>query len=395
MIGCLLLLLSSLLVFSAHAEEIPDYNKPFAPIFTDKPAYSWTDKVKITILAPSWNTNKNLIDSIGDTESHPIKISTGEHSLKPYRFTETGVNSGIFSAEVILSGFLHDANGDGSFDTVPRTVGNGPNNGFLETDRDSSITISFEFADGVVLTESAPISWNVATVQFTSDEFFSGEQVSVKVVDADMNLNPKVLDQIPIHLYSDSDVAGIVVDAAETSESSGVFVGTVFLSQSSASSGTRLYSVPGDRIFAKYDDHTLPKPYSISDNVELMTSARVDSSLPPIQRVDNSPIKLSDSLGNELNSFSVDDQIQIVGTITNSQEHKQGFVYFFQVKNSDDSTESIAWVRGELNGHQTLDVSQSWIPKRSGDYEIQTYVWNSINDPTALGPEMSTLVSIN
>ena len=91
------LLLIPLLVFSAFAQEIPDYDKPFAPIFFDKPSYSWTDKVKITILAPSWNTNKNLIDSIGETESHPIKVSTSEHSLKPYRFTETGTNSGIFS----------------------------------------------------------------------------------------------------------------------------------------------------------------------------------------------------------------------------------------------------------------------------------------------------------
>lgn len=388
-------LLIPLLVFSAFAEEIPDYDKPFAPIFTDKPEYTWTDKVKITILAPSWNTNKNLIDSIGDIESHPIKISTSEHSLKPYRFTETGTNSGIFSAEVILSGFLHDANGDGNFDTTPRTSGSGPNNGFLEVDRDSAITISFEFADGVVLTESVPVSWNVGTIQFTNDEFFSNEQISVKVVDVDMNLNPEAIDQIPIYLYSDSDAAGIILDTTETSENSGVFVGTISLSQSSTSSGNRLYSVPGDHVFAKYDDYTLPKPYSISDNIELLTSAIIDSSIPPIERIDNSFIKLSDSFGNELNSFSINNQLQIVGTITNTQEHSQSFVYFFQVKNSDDSTESIAWIRGELNAHQTLDVSQSWIPKKSGDYEIQTYVWNSINDPTALGPEIFTMISVN
>ena len=223
---------------------------------------------------------------------------------------------------------MHDANGDGNFDTTPRTTGNGPNNGFLEVDRDSSITVSFEFADGVVLTESVPVSWNVATIQFTNDEFFSNEQISVKVVDVDMNLNPEAIDQIPIQLYSDSDVAGIILDAVETSESSGVFVGMISLSQSSTSSGNRLFSVPGDQVFAKYDDYTLPKPYSISDNIELLTSATIDSSIPPIERIDNSFIKLSDSFGNEINSFSINNQLQIVGTITNSQEHKQSFVYF-------------------------------------------------------------------
>ena len=44
---------------------------------------------------------------------------------------------------MILTGFTHDADGDGDFDTTPRTSGNGPTSGFLEVDRDSSISISF------------------------------------------------------------------------------------------------------------------------------------------------------------------------------------------------------------------------------------------------------------
>ena len=141
--------------------------------------------------------------------------------------------------------------------------------GFLEVDRDSAITISFEFADGVVLTESVPVSWNVGTIQFTNDEFFLNEQISVKVVDFDMNLNPEAIDQIPIQVFSDSDVGGMDVNGIETSENSGVFVATISLSQIHHLVEIRFYSVPGDQIFAKYDDHTLPKPYSTSDNIEL------------------------------------------------------------------------------------------------------------------------------
>ena len=77
--------------------------------------------MKITITSPSWNANRHLVDSIGETHEHSIKIATSEHSLEPYRFTETDVNSGIFTAEVILTGFTHDADGDGDFDTTPRT----------------------------------------------------------------------------------------------------------------------------------------------------------------------------------------------------------------------------------------------------------------------------------
>jgi len=383
-----------LILFPAFGESIPDYNEPYSPIFTDKTVYTWTDKIKITIIAPSWNTDRYLIDSIGNTEDHSIKISTREHFLKPYRFTETDVNSGIFTAEVILTGFSHDADGDGDIDTTPRTFGNGPTNGFLEVDRDSAITISFKFADGVVLTESVPVSWNIGTIQFSKENFFSDDSVIVRVIDLDMNLNPEALDHIPIQLFSDSDIAGIKVNAVETSESSGLFIATISLSQTLTSSGNRLYSLPGDEIFAKYDDHTLPKPYSTSDNLGIETFAGIDSSIPPINLLENSQILLSDSLGNQLLSFSSNNQMQIVGTITNDQNFKQKFVYLFQVKNANNSVESISWIQGELYPKQSLDVSQSWIPEKSGTYQIETFVWNSLNNPMVLAPIMSTSIVV-
>jgi hypothetical protein len=265
----------------------------------------------------------------------------------------------------------------------------------LQVDRDSPITISFEFADGVVLVESVPVSWNVGTINFVEDIFFLEDSAIIRVIDLDMNLNPEALDNLPIQVFSDSDVAGIEVNAVETSESSGSFVATISLSQNSASSGNRLFSIPGDEISAKYDDYTLPKPYSTSDNLEIQTFARVDSSIPAIERIQSSPIAFSDGLGNPLESFSQNSQMQIVGTVTNNQDFKQKFVYLFQVKNDQNYVESVSWIQGELSPGQILDVSQSWIPKKSGEYQIETFVWNSIHDSTALSPIMSTLVTVN
>ena len=383
-----------LFLFPVFAEEIPDYNNPYSPIFTDKPVYSWTDKVKMTIIAPSWNADRDLIDSIGDYVENPIKISTREHSLDPYRFTETGTNTGIFTAEIILTGFSHDATGDGKIDTTPRTFGNGPTNGFLEVDRDSAITISFEFADGVVLTESAPISWNLGEIQFSEANFISSKTAQIRVIDLDMNLNPEGLDQIPIRISSDSDIAGIEVDAIETSERSGIFIANISFSQTLPSSGSRLFAVPGDSIYAKYDDHTLPSPYTISDNIEITTIGKLESSIPPTERIKSSQVILSDSFGNELKSFSTYNQIQIVGTITNEQNFKQQFIYLFQVKDSNDTVVSIAWIKGEISPNQSLDVSQSWMPSKLGIHFIETFVWTSLTDPTPLSPSQSTEIFI-
>ena len=389
-----LFLIFAIFFLPAHAEQIPDYDKPYSPIFTDKPMYSWTDKVKITILAPSWNSDRHLIDSIGDDQYNPIKISTGSHSLEPYRFTETGVNTGIFTAEITLTGFSHDADGDGDIDTSPRTLGNGPTSGFLEVDRDSAITISFEFADGVVLTESVLTAWNMGNVKFSESNFVSDKSALIRVIDPDLNLNPEALDQIPIQVSSDSDVAGIEVTAIETSESSGVFVTTITFTQNLSSSGNRLLALPEDEIYAKYDDHTLPKPYSTSDNLEIITLARVTSSIPSLEKLTNSQITLTDSSGKPMNSFQENNRIQIVGSIENEQLFDQKFVYLVQIKDHTDSVVSLSWMSGELSENQNLEVSQSWLPKNSGEFFIESYVWNSLEDQIALSKSISTSIII-
>ena len=383
-----------LILAPVYAESIPDYEKPFAPIYTDKPEYSWTDKIIISINAPSWNSNSNQIDSIGESTSHPIKISSGENFLKPYRLTETSSGSGIFSGEIILTGFLHDVDGDGIFDTNPKTSGSGPTNGFLQVENDDSITISFEFADGIVLTESIPITWNMGVIQFSKDIFLTSDSVEIRVIDQDMNLNPEAIDTITIDVFSDSDNGGIQVVATETSERSGDFLANISLS-TNTSSGNRLYAVPGDSIFAKYDDHTLPKPFSKSDEISIETSATVDYSVSSINRIHVSPISFSDSFGNTLDSLISEMQIQVVGKIENQLNYDQEFIYFFQIKNSDNSVISLSWIQGKLSPNQLLDISQSWIPEKSENYVLETYVWNSLNDSIPLSPPLITSIIID
>jgi len=383
-----------LILAPVYAESIPDYEKPFAPIYTDKPEYSWTDKIIISINAPSWNSNSNQIDSIGESTSHPIKISSGENFLKPYRLTETSSGSGIFSGEIILTGFLHDVDGDGIFDTNPKTSGSGPTNGFLEVENDDSITVSFEFADGIVLTESIPITWNMGVIQFSKDIFLTSDSVEIRVIDQDMNLNPEAIDTITIDVFSDSDNGGIQVVATETSERSGDFLANISLS-TNTSSGNRLYAVPGDSIFAKYDDHTLPKPFSKSDEMSIETSATVNYSVSSINRIHVLPISFSDSFGNTLDSLISEMQIQIVGKIENQLNYDQEFIYFFQIKNSDNSVISLSWIQGKLSPNQILDISQSWIPEKSENYVLETYVWNSLNDSIPLSPPISTSIIVD
>ncbi len=380
----LALILTILLGFTALAETIPDYNNPYSPIFTDKQVYTWTDKIQITILAPSWNADKHGIDSIGIQEGHFIKISTSGNELEPYKLTETDPSSGIFTGEVILTGFLHDVDGDGIPDTNPRTFGSGPTGGFLETKRDGGITISFEFADGVVLIESVGVSWNIGDVRFLKSDYSIGETATIRVVDLDMNLNPEAVDQFEVQVSSDSDIAGILVNVIETSEDSGMFEASISFTQSQSSSGNRLFVVPGDSVRVKYDDYTLPTPYSISDNLEISSQAKFVSNIPSTDRITIKNNVISDSSGELIFAPKANNQLQIVGAVHNNQEYEQDFVFIIQIKETDGTIVSLSWIGGQLSANQDLVVSQSWSPTKSGNYSIETFVWSSLSEPVPL-----------
>jgi hypothetical protein len=390
----LALILGIFLGVSAFAETTPDYNNPYSPIFTDKDVYTWTDKIRITIVAPSWNADKHGIDSIGIQEGHLIKISTSDKELNPYKLTETGPNSGTFTGEVILTGFLHDVNGDGTPDTSPRTIGNGPTGGFLETKRDGGITISFEFADRVVLTQSVRVSWNIGDVRFMKDDYAIGETAVIRVVDLDMNLNPEAIDQFEVEVSSDSDVAGILVNVIETTEDSGMFIASISFTQSQSSSGNRLFANPGDLLYVKYDDYTLPSPYSTSNNLKISSQAKFVSNVPPTERITIKNNLITDSTGTEILSPKTSDQLQIVGAVQNNQEYDQGFIFIIQIKENDGAIVSLSWIQGKLSPNQELAASQSWNPPKTGNYTIETFVWSSLSDPVPLSQTLKQVYFI-
>ena len=82
-----------------------------ATVELDQKVYTWTDKVYITVVAPDHNFDSDLIDDVGNTNEDPIKVSTRGFNIDTYKLVETGTDTGIFTGEVILTGFNHDADG--------------------------------------------------------------------------------------------------------------------------------------------------------------------------------------------------------------------------------------------------------------------------------------------
>lgn len=100
----------------------------------DKKSYVWNDKVIITINAPEENFDANSIETI-DSSRDLIKMYTRHFDIDNYNLVETGINSGIFSGEIILTGEFDNTDSDG-------------------------ITVSFEYEEDITAIGSASIVLN-------------------------------------------------------------------------------------------------------------------------------------------------------------------------------------------------------------------------------------------
>ncbi len=99
--------------------------------------------------------------------------------------------------------------------------------------------------------------------------------------------------------------------------------------------------------------------------------------LTELERVSIMDPKLVNAFGASLgNSINADQQVQISSDVINNQEKSQKIAYLVQVKNENDFVVSIGWVVGiELNPHQKFEQSLSWIPKESGKFTAEIFVW--------------------
>ena len=373
-----------------------------ATVELDQKVYSWTDKVYVTVVAPDHNFDGDLIDEIGNSDLDPIKISTRGSDLDNYKLVETGTDTGIFTGEVILTGFTHDADGDSTtgdangndvVSTSPR--GTGPTDGLLPADDDDGLTVSFEFSEDETVVGSALIRWNIGEVQWLEASYPASGTGVVRTIDPDMNLDPEAVDNFDVDVWSDSDAGGIDLTVTETNEATGIFEGTVFFTTLDESSGHRLRVSEGDTVTAEYEDNTLPDPYTTADELDITATSLIGTVVPPLERAPIASCRVVDSFGNSLSNVSVDQQVQITCDLANGQDREQAFAYLVQVQDANGVTVALAWITGSLSSGQSFSPALSWIPEQAGAYDATTFVWESIDNPTALSPPVSTSISVN
>jgi hypothetical protein len=332
----------------------------------------------------------------------PIKVSTRGDDIDNYKLVETGTDTGIFTGEVILTGFLHDADGDSrTGDDLGNDVqsnapsGAGPTDGLLPADDDDGITVSFEFSEDETVVGSALIRWNIGEVQWLEASYPASGTGVVRVIDPDMNLDPESVDNFNADVWSDSDAGGIDLTVTETNEATGIFEGTVFFTILDESSGHRLRVAEGDTVTAEYEDNTLPDPYTTADELDITATSLIGTVVPPLERAPASNCRVVDAFGNTLSSVSVDQQVQITCDVSNGQDRDQAFAYLIQIQDANGVTVSLAWITGSLSPGQSFSPALSWIPEGPGAFDVTAFVWESVDNPTALSPPQDISITVN
>jgi hypothetical protein len=390
--------------------ELTIYTSNFgATVELDQKVYTWTDMVFITVVAPDHNFDPNLIDTIGLTSEDQVIVSTRGNQIY-YKLSETGVDTGIFTGYVILTG---DPNlkgvggvdgqgteptgliGTGQANSCTQSNPCGPTDGFLPAEDSDGVSVSFEFTRDQTVTGSALIRWNIGEVTWLQSSYPANGQGVLQIVDPDMNLNPKAIDKFDTNVWSDSDSGGIKLTMTETGPDTGIFQGTVYFTTNFQSSGNRLHVSEGDTVTGEYDDRTLPPPYTTADDLRMTATTFIGTVVPPLERAPASNPRIVDSFGNAINgTVKTGQQIQVTADLANGQNTDQPFAYLVQIQDSNGVTVSLSWITGTLSAGQSLNPAQSWTPSAAGTYTAQIFVWQSIDNPNALSPPLSTTITV-
>jgi hypothetical protein len=259
------------------------------------------------IYAPGWNTDSYARDSIGHTAESAITItSRGDgntnHTVGVCNdgdskgLIETGPSTGVFYGRLKLSASDHDINNDGVKETKlgGTSCKNSPFDEYakVETGRDGAVTVNWEWnpENNKVITKSMTYGWSTATLEFLEDEYPLSDmnKVEFKLKEIDLGDMPKDKVDLNFRVWSDSDMAGILVEATQDGNWKHKKPYFFYIQDDDESNGDNLFAKEGDTLYVEYVDTTLPRVgpngelNSKSDTLDIIGKTSVTSGYPYI-----------------------------------------------------------------------------------------------------------------
>ena len=359
----------------------------------DRRSYSWISTAGIKITAPDLPTDPSKAAKLSDVDGCFAEISTSRGKLSGYDLVETKMGAGIFVGRVRLTGFPgHDIYGDTRRDSVSgETGGSGPYGGRIGCFGKDTLTVTLVTHAGMV-SSSAVIRWKLGDIYWLETAYPPSGTGTLLVVDPDMSLDPEGNNEVEVRVWSDSDPVGIRLWITDSEYVPGTFMGTVHFTAGQSSSPNLKVS-EGDRITAKYIDRTLPEQYK-SDELPITSSSFIRGRFLPTKKVRVKNTRLCDMLGHTVERVTVNQEVNIMANLTNTQGTEQKFVCLVQITYPNGARSRPSPASGLLAPHQSQIQSVTWKPTTPGMHAVTIYVWESINNPVALSEPLKMPVNV-
>ena len=381
--------------------------------------YSWGSRIYILIYSPGFNSDPNRIDVIGNNNHTPITANSREGSMSLAGdgcngFIETAPDHGLFFGSIKLSGFRHDISGDGS----PELYGGNKcektysvlddGSGKVEAKQEGGVTVNFEWREDEFVSKTALYSWREATLEFDKTEYDVSDEIHLTLTDLDNMRWPfDTKKSYPVHVYSDSELAGMMMDAYLVPSFKGIVqmngnypikLNLTFDDKSYESSapfgfGHGLLRVsPGDTIYAKYWDYSLPRPYTISDQKQIVSTAKVNDLALDVTSTLAVSAEITDSNDKPLHHCIKGENVKIKTNVSNTKDEVVSAYIITQIKDSNNVIQHLSWSTINITPGKTSDINSEWIMKNDGAHTFEIFVVDNLGNPNALSKPLMIVI---
>jgi hypothetical protein len=228
-----------------------------------------------------------------------------------------------------------------------------------------------------IITEST-IQWKEAMFGIKNGTGFA----ELIITDSNANQNPTYREKIKAHVHSDFDPIGNTIELYETEKNSGIFERKFAISLTRTAPEV-LMTAEGDTITASYGDLSYQNK---SKDSKSRFTALVGSLGVPFERVLVSNPIMTDLKHNVIDNLIVEQQSIFITDLVQQQDWKQNFVWILQIQDDKQRTVMLSWINGTIYPNTSFSPSASWIPKQTGHYSATFFVWERIDNPSALSP---------
>jgi hypothetical protein len=210
-----------------------------------------------------------------------------------------------------------------------------------------------------------------------------------------------------IHVYSDSDLAGIMMDAYWVPNYKGIVqmnghypikLNLTFDDKSYESSAPfgnshgLLRVSPGDTIYAKYWDYSLPKPYSIDDQKQIVATAKVNDLELDVTSTLAVSAEITDGYGKPLHHCIKGESVKIKTNVSNTKDEVVSAYIITQIKDSNNVVQYLSWSTINITPGKTSNINSEWTMKNNGVHTFEIFILDNLGSPNSLSKPLMIVI---